>query len=69
MLNQAPMADIFDLAAETDIDIVRLFEALKLGRASSAALTLMNKTRTTTWIPPGEGIQIADRSRQPACRC
>ena len=42
MLNQASIADIVELAVELGMDPERLLDALKLGSASSAALTLLN---------------------------
>jgi 3-hydroxyisobutyrate dehydrogenase-like beta-hydroxyacid dehydrogenase len=41
-MNQANIAEIVDLAARLGLDVGRLVEALKLGSASSAALTLLN---------------------------
>ena len=49
MMNQASIADIVELAASFGmLDPVTLVDALKLGSASSAALTLLN-----TMITPG----------------
>ena len=41
-MNQASIAEIVELAARAGSDPVRLVEALKLGSASSTALTLLN---------------------------
>lgn len=42
MMNQASIAEIVELAVQAGSDPVRLVEALKLGSASSSALTLLN---------------------------
>jgi 3-hydroxyisobutyrate dehydrogenase-like beta-hydroxyacid dehydrogenase len=42
MLNQRSIADIVTLAARMNVDLDLLVEALKLGSASSAALSLLN---------------------------
>jgi 3-hydroxyisobutyrate dehydrogenase-like beta-hydroxyacid dehydrogenase len=55
MMNQASIADIVELAASfAMLDPVTLVDALKLGSASSAALTLLN-----TMITPGTVDHLA----------
>ena len=54
-MNQASIADIVELAASFGmLDPVTLVDALKLGSASSAALTLLN-----TMITPGTVDHLA----------
>lgn len=60
MMNQASIADILDLAAQTGIDAVRLVEALRLGSASSAALTLLNTMITPQTVDHLAEVQALD---------
>jgi 3-hydroxyisobutyrate dehydrogenase-like beta-hydroxyacid dehydrogenase len=60
MMNQASIADILDLPAQTGIDAVRLAEALRLGSASSAALTLLNTMITPQTVGHLAEVQALD---------
>lgn len=60
MMNQASIADILDIAAQTGVDAVRLTEALKLGSAGSAALTLLNTMITPQTVGHLADVQALD---------
>lgn len=60
MMNQASIADILDIAAQTGIDAVRLVDALRLGSASSAALTLLNTMITPQTVGHLAEVQALD---------
>lgn len=60
MMNQASIADILEIAAQTGIDAVRLVDALRLGSASSAALTLLNTMITPQTVGHLAEVQALD---------
>lgn len=60
MLNQAAVADIVELAAGMGLDPVRLVEVLKLGSASSTALTLLNTMVTPETVDHLAGVEAFD---------
>jgi 3-hydroxyisobutyrate dehydrogenase-like beta-hydroxyacid dehydrogenase len=60
MMNQASIADILSLAAQAGVDPVRLAEALKLGSATSAALTLLNTMITPETVGHLSEVQALD---------
>ena len=60
MMNQAAIADILDLAARAGMDIVPLVEALKLGSATSAALTLLNTMVTPDTVDHLSTVEALD---------
>jgi 3-hydroxyisobutyrate dehydrogenase-like beta-hydroxyacid dehydrogenase len=60
MLNQAAIAEIVELVAGVGLDPVSLLEALKLGSASSAALTLLNTMVTPDTVEHLSGVEALD---------
>ncbi|HET6354753.1 NAD(P)-binding domain-containing protein [Streptomyces sp.] len=60
MLNQAAIVDIVDLATELKLNVPQLVEALKLGSASSAALTLLNTMVTPDTVEHLSAVQVLD---------
>jgi len=60
MLNQAAIAEIVTLAAELKLDVVQTVEVLKLGSASSAALTLLGSMVTPDNVEHLSGIEALD---------
>ncbi|SFJ83838.1 NAD(P)-dependent oxidoreductase [Amycolatopsis sacchari] len=60
MLNQANIAEIVDLAAKAGVDPVRLTGVLKLGSASSAALTLLNTMVTLDVVDHLSAVEALD---------
>lgn len=60
MMNQASIAAIVDLAVELGTDPARLVEVLKLGSASSAALTLLNTMVTPDNVEHLSGVEALD---------
>lgn len=61
MMNQANIADIVELAARFGmVDPVRLVEALKLGSAASAALTLLNTMVTPDTVGHLSEVEAED---------
>jgi 3-hydroxyisobutyrate dehydrogenase-like beta-hydroxyacid dehydrogenase len=61
MMNQASIADIVELAASfAMLDPVTLVDALKLGSASSAALTLLNTMITPGTVDHLSAVEAAD---------
>ena len=60
MMNQAAIAEIVTLAGELKLDVVRLVEVLKLGSASSSALTLLNTMVTLDNVEHLSDVQARD---------
>jgi 3-hydroxyisobutyrate dehydrogenase-like beta-hydroxyacid dehydrogenase len=60
MMNQASIADIVELAASFGTDPSRLVDALKLGSASSAALTLLNTMITPDTVDHLARVEAED---------
>jgi 3-hydroxyisobutyrate dehydrogenase-like beta-hydroxyacid dehydrogenase len=60
MMNQAAIADIVDLAEPAGMDIGPLVEALKLGSATSAALTLLNTMVTPDTVDHLSKVEALD---------
>jgi len=60
MMNQAAIAEIVTLAQELKLDAVRLAEVLKLGSASSAALTLLNTMVRPDNVEHLSGVEALD---------
>jgi len=60
MMNQANIAEIVELAGTLDLDAARLVEVLKLGSASSAALTLLNTMVTLDNVEHLSGVEALD---------
>ncbi|MEU9455540.1 NAD(P)-dependent oxidoreductase [Streptomyces sp. NPDC048277] len=60
MMNQAAIEEIVGLAAQLGLDPVRLVEVLKLGSASSAALTLLNTMVTPDTVRHLSGVEALD---------
>ena len=60
MMNQAGIAEIVDLAVRLGLDPVQLAEVLKLGSASSTALTLLNTMATFENVEHLSGVEALD---------
>jgi 3-hydroxyisobutyrate dehydrogenase-like beta-hydroxyacid dehydrogenase len=60
MMNQASIAEIVELAGNAGADPVRLVEALKLGSASSSALTLLNTMVTPATVEHLSKVEAED---------
>jgi len=60
MINQAAIADMIELAAQAGMDPVKLVEALKLGSATSAALTLLNSMITPDTVQHLSSVEALD---------
>lgn len=60
MMNQAGIAEIVDLAAKLGMDPTRLVDVLKLGSASSAALTLLNTMVTLDNVEHLSSVEALD---------
>ena len=60
MVNQAAIADVVALGIEAGIDPVALVEGLKLGSATSAALTLLNTMVTPDTVDHLAGVEALD---------
>lgn len=60
MVNQAAIADVVALGIEAGIDPVTLVEGLKLGSATSAALTLLNTMVTPDTVDHLSGVEALD---------
>ena len=60
MMNQAAIAEIVDLAEAVGLAPLKLFEALKLGSASSRALTLLNTMVTPATVGHLSAVQAED---------
>ncbi len=60
MMNQAAIADIVELALCVDMDPRSLIEALKLGSASSSALTLLNTMVTPDTVEHLSTVEAED---------
>ncbi|MFJ2158038.1 NAD(P)-dependent oxidoreductase [Streptomyces sp. NPDC087856] len=60
MMNQAAIADIADLANRLGLDLTQLFGVLKLGSASSAALTLLNTMVRPDNVEHLSGVEALD---------
>lgn len=60
MLNQAAIVDIVDLATQLNLNVPQLVEVLKLGSASSAALTLLNTMVTPDTVEHLSAVEALD---------
>ena len=60
MMNQAAIAEIVELALGAGMELLRLFEALKLGSASSRALTLLNTMVTPDTVGHLSAVEAED---------
>ena len=60
MVNQAAIADFTDLAQQAGVDPVALVEGLKLGSATSAALTLLNTMVTPSTVEHLSEVEALD---------
>ena len=60
VMNQAPIADIFELAEQLGTDPVGLFEVLKLGSAGSTVLSLLNTMITTDTVEHLAQVEALD---------
>lgn len=60
MMNQAAIAEIVELALGAGMEPLRLFEALKLGSASSRALTLLNTMVTADTVGHLSAVEAED---------
>ncbi|GAA1913106.1 NAD(P)-dependent oxidoreductase [Streptantibioticus ferralitis] len=60
MMNQANISEIVELAAPLGLDPARMVEVLKLGSASSAALTLLNTMVTLENVEHPSGVEALD---------
>lgn len=60
MMNQAGIAEIVDLATKLGLDPTRLVEVLKLGSASSSALTLLNTMVTLDNVEHLSSVEALD---------
>ena len=60
MMNQASIAEIVDLAVQMGLDPVPLVEVLKLGSASSQALTLLNTMVRLENVDHLSGVEVID---------
>jgi len=60
IMNQAAIADIFELAEQLGTDPVGLFEVLKLGRAGSTVLSLLNTMITTDTVEHLSQVEALD---------
>ncbi len=60
MMNQAAIAEIVELALGAGMEPLRLFEALKLGSASSRALTLLNTMVTADTVGHLSAVETED---------
>ena len=59
-MNQASIADIVGIALEAGLRVTDLVEGLKLGSATSAALTLLNTMVTPETVDHLAGVQALD---------
>jgi 3-hydroxyisobutyrate dehydrogenase-like beta-hydroxyacid dehydrogenase len=60
MANQAAVADVVELAGHAGVDAARLVEGLKLGSATSAALTLFNTMVTPDTVGHLSQVEALD---------
>lgn len=60
IMNQAAIADIFELAEQLGTDPVGLFEVLKLGSAGSTVLSLLNTMITTDTVEHLSQVEALD---------
>ncbi len=60
MINQAGIADVIELATKVGMDPVALIEGLKLGSASSAAMTLLNTMITPDTVEHLSSVEALD---------
>jgi 3-hydroxyisobutyrate dehydrogenase-like beta-hydroxyacid dehydrogenase len=60
MMNQGSIAEIVELASRAGADPPQLVEALKLGSASSSALTLLNTTVTPATVEHLSKVEAED---------
>lgn len=60
IMNQAAIADTFELAGQLGMDPVRLFEVLQLGSAGSTVLSLFNAMITTETVEHLASVEALD---------